>query len=115
RLQEASDGVQECGLAAAGGTDNRDELARIDVDLGVADRLDRSLDGLVAQREILHFDMALRRARPAPAFRLPLNLAHVGLQGMTSCPAPRIKRLDPRPRTPIAIMPSAMSAYWTSE
>src|SRR5262249_32257172 len=111
RPQKAGNGIEESGLAATRGADDRDELARLHMDMGVADGLDRSLDGLVAQREILDLDMAPGRTHIDPA----LDRAHFDLHGMTSCPAPRIRRLDPNPNTPMAIIPSAMSAYWTSE
>ena len=70
--------------------------------------LNRSLDAVVAEREISDLDMAFPFARQ--------NLTHlVDLHGITRCPAPLISTLDPSPSTPIAIMPSAMSGYWTSE
>src|SRR4051794_27752898 len=107
RLEEARDRVEQRRLSAAGGPDDRDELARIDMDLRVGDGLDRPLDAIVAEGEVPDVDMSLGW--------LGRNLGHFNLHGITNCPAPRINMLDPRPSTPIAIMPSAMSAYWTSE
>jgi len=40
---------------------------------------------------------------------------HVVAHGMTTPPRTRISALEPRPSTPMQIMPSAMSAYCTSE
>src|SRR3954468_13318308 len=107
RLEEAGDRVKQRRLSAAGGSDDRDELARLHMNLRIGDGFDRPLDAVVAEGEVLDLDMALRC--------LDNDLTHLDLHGITNCPAPRINMLDPRPSTPIAIMPSAMSAYWTSE
>src|SRR3954453_8320042 len=103
RLEETGDRVEQRRLSAPGGTDDRDELARLHVNLRIGDGFDRPLDAVVAEGEVPDLDMALRG--------LENDLAHFSLHGITNCPAPRISMLDPRPSTPIAIMPSAMSAY----
>src|SRR6266545_4489362 len=63
---------------------------------------------VVAQAEIRDRDFALLD-------RCSGCRGHVLAHGMTTRPTPRISALDPRPSTPMQIMPSAMSAYCTSE
>ena len=85
---------------------NRSGLSVRSVNADVGD-LNRPLDAFIAEGEIPDLDMALRC--------FGQDFVHFSLHGITNCPAPLISRLDPRPSTPIAIMPSAMSAYWTRE
>ena len=44
RLEEAGDRVEQRRLSAAGGTDDRDELAGLDVNLRIGDGFDRPLE-----------------------------------------------------------------------
>src|ERR1700758_3676709 len=71
-LEEAGNGIEQGGLATAGGADDGDELARLHMDVGLGDRRDRTIDGLVAQCEIPDLDMALHGLRLDRAHARPL-------------------------------------------
>src|SRR5258707_5196443 len=111
RLEEARHRIEQGGFAAAGRSDDRNEFSGIDMDRSIANRFDRALERVVAQAKIADVDAALR-GRGCFAFAV---FAHDRFHGMTSRPNPRISALDPRPSTPMQIIPSAISAYWTSE
>src|SRR5258708_1013900 len=111
RLEEACDCIEQGGFAAAGRSDDRNEFSGIDVDRSIANGFDRTLERVVAQAEIPDVDAALR-GRGCFAVAV---FAHDRFHGMTRRPNPRISALDPRPSTPMQTIPSAISAYWTSE
>src|SRR5258708_25577460 len=111
RLEEARDRIEQGGFAAAGRSDDRNEFSGIDMDRSIANRFDRALERVVAQAEIPDVDATLR-GRGCFAFAV---FAHDRFHSMTKRPKPRISALDPRPSTPMQIIPSAISAYWTSE
>src|SRR6202035_405288 len=90
-------------------TDDRHELARVDVYREVALDLDVAIDRIVGEPEVAHLDQALERDAGSGGEH------QARLHGMTMRPIPPIAALEPRPSTPMQIMPSAMSGYCTSE
>jgi hypothetical protein len=104
RLEEPRNGIEQGGLAAARRPDDRDELPGLDTERDVADGFDLAVKRIVRKTEIPDVDESL------------WLVAHVvRAHGMTTCPRPRIAALEASPRTPMQIIPSAMSEYCTSE
>ena len=71
RLLEVGDDAEQRGLAAAGRADQRDEVAGLDVEVDVRQRLDRPVGGLEGQRKVADVDDRGSRvgaaATPPPA------------------------------------------------